>query len=211
MEYLVLDTETSGLFDFSKPADAAGQPRLAAVTMLLTDDDMLAGSEPDFSREWSNLIQPNGWEITPEITAINGLTTERCAAVGVPVGEALDFYQAQIEDGRIVVAYNAQFDTKVMRGEFRLAGREDLFERTPNICTMRCLTKFGIQKEGGGKGFPKLTDAYRHFSGRPMDGAHTSLVDAKACLVVMHGLMRAGALVPKVHYAKNPPQRDTAA
>ena len=72
--------------------------------------------------------------------------------------------------------------------------------------------KLGIQKEGGGKGFPKLTDAYRHFSGRPMEGAHTSLVDAKACLVVMHGLMRLGALPePKVHYAKNPPQRDTAA
>jgi hypothetical protein len=37
MNYLALDTEGSGLFDFTKPADAPGQPRLAAIGMILAD------------------------------------------------------------------------------------------------------------------------------------------------------------------------------
>lgn len=34
MNLLVIDTETNGLFDFSKPADAEGQPRLAHLAMI---------------------------------------------------------------------------------------------------------------------------------------------------------------------------------
>ena len=33
MKYAVIDTETSGLFDFSKPAEAEGQPRLASLAI----------------------------------------------------------------------------------------------------------------------------------------------------------------------------------
>ena len=40
MKYVVIDTETSGLFDFSKPADAEGQPRLASLAMVFLDQDM---------------------------------------------------------------------------------------------------------------------------------------------------------------------------
>jgi hypothetical protein len=32
--YVIIDTEGSGLFDFSKPADAEGQPRLAQLAMI---------------------------------------------------------------------------------------------------------------------------------------------------------------------------------
>ena len=33
MKFVVLDTETSGLFDYCKPADADGQPRLAEIAL----------------------------------------------------------------------------------------------------------------------------------------------------------------------------------
>ncbi|MEY4951800.1 MAG: hypothetical protein RL299_224, partial [Pseudomonadota bacterium] len=44
MGYLVIDTETSGLFDFKKPADDPSQPRLASLAMIWADDD---GNETD--------------------------------------------------------------------------------------------------------------------------------------------------------------------
>jgi DNA polymerase III subunit epsilon len=201
-KYLVVDTETSGLFDFKLPADAPTQPRLCGITMILTDETL----EPN--ETYTVLIKPDGWTISPEITAINGLTTERCEAEGVPLADALAEYAGAIKDGYVVVAWNAQFDTKVMRGEFRRLGLPDLFEETPNICAMRSSTGLGIEKAGAKKGgFPKLSDAYAHFFKRGMVDAHNSLSDAAACLEVFRELVKLGvAKAPEVHYAKVRPE-----
>lgn len=218
--YLVIDTETSDLFQFKDalgkpiPADDPSQPRMCGFTGIIVGDDMTVLDE------FSRLICPNGttdpdtgewmpdpdtgWVITPEITAINGLTTERCVAEGVHVVEVLDWYSSAIKDGLIVVAYNAQFDCKMMRGELRRAGMADLFEETRNTCLMRAASKHKVPKAGGGKGFPKLADAVLHFTGKPHENAHTSRADAFAALEVLKGLHAADALIPpEVHYAKN--------
>lgn len=204
MDYLIIDTETSGLFDFRKPADADGQPRMCGVTMIpVTDED-----DFDIAEGYTVLIKPDGWTVSPEITAINGLTTERCEAEGVPVREALDIYSEFIKAGRVVVAYNAQFDTKVLRGELRRAEMDDLFEQTPNICAMRACKALGIEKAGAKKGgFPKLSDAYRHFYREDPPEQHTSLSDATTCLMVFKHLVKLG-IAPEaaVHYAKNRPE-----
>lgn len=200
-KYAILDTETSGLPDFKLPADHSDQPRLASITLILTDD---AGEVTDTH---NMLVQPEGWEISPSVTAINGLTTERCATEGRPLAEALNLYSNTIKEGFVIVAYNAQFDCKVMRGELRRAGMPDMFEETPNICAMRACDKRGIEKAGDKKGgFPKLSDAYRHFFGEELSDAHTSLADATACLKVFRELSKLGWLPDAaVHYAKVPP------
>lgn len=203
--FLILDVETSGLHLYAKkgeppiPADAPGQPRLAGLTMIPVGDDMEPDGEPI-----SALIRPDGWEITEEITKINGLTTERCQAEGVPVGAMLEIYTRFIRnDGRMVVAFNAQFDTKIMRGELRRAGMDDLFEITPNICAMRASMKLGVQKAGEKKGgFPKLADVYRHFYDVEPDGQHTSAGDAESCLRIFRELASMGVLPEgAVHYS----------
>lgn len=201
MNYLILDTETSGLFDFKKPADAPGQPRLASIAMILADENL------HVMEGFTRLIKPNGWVITPEVAAINGLSTERCAAEGVDVGEALEYYTRHVDQGFVVVAFNCQYDSKVLRGELRRAGLPDRFETTPNICTMRAASKVGIQKAGPKQtGYPKLSDAFRHFTGNEMVGGHSALIDAHACLDIMRGLRDAGALPePTIAYAKQRP------
>jgi DNA polymerase III subunit epsilon len=205
--YLIIDTETSGLHVFPKrgeppiPADAPGQPRMAAITMIPVNEAL----EPD-GETISTLIQPDGWEITPEITAINGLTTEKCEREGVDVGSVLSAYQNFIrEEHRVVVAFNAQFDTKILRGELRRAAMDDLFEQTLNICTMKAGMKLGVKKRGEKKGgFPKLSDVYYHFFETEPEGGHTSLGDANACLAIFRKLIEIGAAPePSILYAKN--------
>lgn len=128
LSYLVIDAETSGLFKFRDadgkpvPADAPGQPRLASVAFIMVDPGMTVISEREF------LIKPDGWSLDAGAAAVNGLTMERLEAEGVPVGDVLDLYTNAISDERVVVAFNAQFDTKMMRGELRRAARPDLFE-----------------------------------------------------------------------------------
>lgn len=199
--WVVFDTETSGLFDFSKPADAPGQPRLAALSMISTTPTLAITHEKAF------FVRPDGWTIDAGASAVNGLTHEFLMDVGVPVGDALDYYEAAIKDGCVFAAYNSQFDTKVMRAEFRRAGRPDHFEDTPNVCVMR--KSIGVckipKKTGNGYKFPKLSEACAHFKIKQA-AAHTALDDARAALGILRMLYAIGIdVTPEVHKAKNRP------
>ncbi len=208
-KYLIIDTETSGLFNFALPADADGQPRLAELTGILFDTD---AADPDEVSTIHHLVRPDGWSMSAEASAVNGLTDEILMERGQPVGEVLDVYCGLVQAGYIVVAHNAQYDTKVMRGELRRLGRPDLFEQTPNICTMRSSTDIcRVPKAGGRAGwkFPKLEEAYRHFTGDSLPAVEGSkaLRDTRGCFVVFKFLLAQGALPDaQVHYAKHRPE-----
>src|SRR6185437_3836795 len=201
--YLIIDCETSGLPNFKLPADDPAQPRVATFAAIFVDADL------QIEREYSVLIKPDGWVLEPGAAAVNGLTMEGLAAEGVPILEALDVYLAAIRAGRVVVAHNAQFDCKCMRGEFRRLGLPDLFEITRNICTMRALTDVCRIPPNGGRGgykFPKLSEACVHF-GFDLLGDHSALNDARACLQLFRKMRELG-VVPeaKIHLAKRPPE-----
>ena len=201
MKYLVIDTETTGLFDFSKPADAEGQPRLANLAMIALDDGLQEGAR------WNLYVKPDGWKMTEEAQKIHGLTDEFLAANGVAVKDVLDTYARLIDVGYVVAAFGAQYDTKVLRGELRRAGMPDRFETTPNICVMKALT--GVCKipraNGRGYKFPKLAEACHHFHLMQPE-AHTALGDA-LCTVKLLGWLKKLNLIPEpeVHYAKVQP------
>ena len=199
-KFVVFDTETTGLFDFKLPADDPSQPRLASVAFIITDED---GQTIEAAKHY---IKPDGWEMSPETTAINGLTTEFLAEHGAPITEVLDLYTGYIESGLIVAAFNAQFDCKVMRAELRRAGRPDLFEDTRNTCVMRGLKPYkdqGLAIKGGQ--FVKL-DAACDFFGIINAEAHDAMGDAEAAREILMRLIADGNVIePKVHYAKNPP------
>lgn len=199
--YLIIDTETTGLFDFSKPADHPDQPHLAALGMITTTDDL----EILAAAEW--LVEPDGWSMPPEATTINGLTDHRLQIEGVPVSNVLEAYTEHIDDGCIVLAYGAQYDTKIMRGALRRAGQDDRFEQTPNLCLMRACTPICKIPRANGRGykFPKLVEACACF-GITLDNPHGALADATAAYEIARKLHDLGALgEAKVHYAKNRP------
>lgn len=198
-KFLILDTETTGLFDFKLPADDPSQPRLAAAAFILADE---TGAEIKAVKHY---VKPDGWEMPAEAFAINGLSTEFLDANGVPVLTVLDEYEAHIKGGLIVIGFNAQFDCKMMRAEFRRAGRPDLFEETPNICVMRSLHPYGQEGLPIVRGFVKLREACAYF-GIEQAAEHDALDDARAARQILARLIADGRLPEaKVHYAKNPP------
>jgi DNA polymerase III epsilon subunit-like protein len=188
--YVVVDTETSGLFRYDQPADADGQPRLAELALI-----ELAG---DFSveRETRFLIRPDGWEMNAEAAAIHGLTQERLLAEGVPVAEALEAYNAVLDGRAPLVGYNVSYDLKVMRGELRRAGLPDKFETTKSIDCMRPLVSVCKIPKVTGKGFkfPKLAEAYLHLTGKTLEGAHGAVADARAAAKIFAIAVRTGII-----------------
>ena len=195
-KWLVFDTETSDLPDYSKPADDLDQPRLAAIHMIFLDEDLHElGS-------YGKHIKPDGWEVSPGAYEHNGLTTEFLNSVGVPVAEVLAVYRTAIWLKCSVVAFNCRFDAKIMRGEFRRAKEYDLFEETKQVCLMRAMGAWN-KSEGRSGRWPSL-EATLATIGYDRDGrAHTAHSDALAAVAVMRFLHERGALPePQVFYAK---------
>lgn len=188
--YTIIDTETTGLFDFSRPADAEGQPRLASFAMLAADEDcrLICATHV--------LVRPEDWEMGAEAESINGLSQRLLETHGVPVGQVLVRYAGEVLGGRIVVAHNADYDLKIMRGELRRAGMNDFYSQTRTICTMRALTDVLQIPKASGRGYkwPKLAEAVRVCCGREPLGAHGALHDALDCLELMRWLKDRGLL-----------------
>lgn len=210
-KYCIFDTETTGLFLFKDPdtgapipADDPRQPRLAHFNAILLNDDLVEEDEIDL------FVKPDGWEMPAEAGEVNGLTTAALHEVGTPIETVLDAYVDIVRLGYIMVAFNAQFDCKMMRGELRRAGRPDLFDETPNICAMRAAMALGVKKAGGGRGYPKLTDCAAHL-GLVIDDAHSAKGDTRATLALFRHLHAVGALPEaRVHLAKVPPTAPAA-
>lgn len=204
-KYIVVDTEGSGLFDYKKPADAEGQPRMAEIVMLFVDTEL------EIERDYRAVIRPDGWVMPPEVAEINKLYHEFLMEHGVPVADALAVYNDAIAEGRVMAAHNAQHDAKQIRAELRRAGLPDKFEDAPNLCTMRTLTDVcRIPHANGRKGnkFPKLSEAMEFF-GIPQTGEHTAYGDAMGCLQLMRRMKQMDILpTGAVHFAKNPPQKE---
>lgn len=204
---VVIDTETNAKADFDRSADAEGQPRLAQLALLLISHEGEVQGERNF------YIVPDGWSMTEESTAINGLTDAFLREAGVPIEHALKAYSQIIRDGRFVVAHHAQYDCKVMRGELRRAGMPDLFEETPNICTMRksggvILKEVPVKDKVTGaiigtkltKQWPSL-DRCRDVLGISKEGNHRGMKDAADTLAVYRHLLAQGVdLSPEVHH-----------
>lgn len=222
MKYIIADTETNGLFDFTKPADAEGQARLASLAIIMVEVRKYEELSPSAAEANGNedqdvitveaehefLIKPNGWVMTPETTAVNGLTTEHLLANGEDLSTVLRRYTTLIEAGYVFVAFNSQFDSKVMRGELRRAGLSDMFEKTGTICLMRASTDIvkAPKKTGKGWKFPKLSEACAFFK-IEQPAAHSALGDARSALAIFRELKQRNALpAPEVHYAKTRPE-----
>jgi DNA polymerase III subunit epsilon len=202
--YLILDTETTGLFDNKRRSDEEGQPRLASAAMIFVTEEL------ETVHEYHMLVQPHGWIFDDESKAaqVNGLTHAKLAAEGVPILDVLSVFNGAIDDGGIVVCHGTRHDLRAMRAELRRAGLPDRFEETKTICTMNASAPIvGLKRKNGAPKWPTLQEAYEHFTRGTPDATpvvyHNALADARCTLGIFRRLKELNALPkPKVFYAR---------
>lgn len=188
----VFDTETTGLPAWKDPSEAGHQPHIVEVASLLCD------AEGNIIDRFQAIVRPNGWEISPEMTAIHGISQEMAMDVGIPEIEALDGFLALHSRASIRAAHNATFDDRIIRiamARYHSKELADSFkDSTEKYCTcQKSREPVGLKK------LPTLAEAYKHFTGEDLVEAHRAMPDTLACARVYFALQ--GVVMPALPVA----------
>lgn len=192
---LFIDTETN-----HKNPNVA---RLAEVAVHLVDwqpwgSDSIYPFTLTHLRDYSRLIRPDGWRMTDEASAINGITQEMLEQDGRPLAEVLADLVELVDEaqGGRMIAHNLTYDSTVLTTEYIRAGIDAqpataLFP----FCTMRAMTaRCKLPGRFGKPKWPRLGEAYEHCFGHPPDpaefgDAHRAMADVLVCKAIyLHGL-----------------------
>ena len=191
---LFFDTETTGFPHRHKPVDHPDQPHIVQLAAALTEDDGRVVSSFNF------IIDPgveNGVRIPSAAAAIHGIDEERCWRHGLYPFVALHAFHELAMQADKFVGHNIPFDVEMMQTMYARDKQEhgawEELDAT-HFCTMRQSTDICcIPSPRGGNKWPKLGEAYQHFFGEELTGAHDAMVDLMACKRVYFHLKSIGA------------------
>lgn len=193
---LVFDTETTGLPLWNLPSEDLSQPRITQIAAELHDED--TGTTLAFM---DLIIKPEGWTIPEELEALTGITNEKAERFGVPIGLALGLFLEMWRKSTLRVAHNEPFDMRMIRIELIRSDAygealADEWKAGPAFCTQKNSTKIinlppSEKMAAAGRRMPKspnLGEAYKHFTGNDLVGAHNAATDLAACRAVYYGI-----------------------
>ena len=176
------DTETTGLPVWSVPSGDEQQPHLVQLAGSLCNAE--TGEALD---KFDVIIKPDGWIIPQETIDIHGITNEYALEFGIPEKEAISMLLEMRGDAERV-AYNKTFDQRIIRiglkRYFSEAEQEKWAIKDDHHCTMR-MAKAAMKVKS-----VKLIDAYKHFTGEDMVGAHNAMADTDACMKVYFAALK---------------------
>ncbi len=191
-ELLAYDTETTCMVDFPKPSSEEHQPHIVQLAAILINDETR-----EEKQSMSRIVKPDGWSFDPEAVAVHGITEEQAMDEGVEEKEVFEEFIAMWAVSEHRLGHNESFDARIIRiATFRYAD-EDLQKawkewKTNAICTMKLSTPIvkcppTVKMLKAGRKHWKsasLSEAYKHFTGNDLEGAHDAMIDVRASLTV---------------------------
>lgn len=193
---LFYDTETTGLPLFKEPSDDPRQPHIVQLGAALVNLESF-----EIISTLDVIVKPEGWTVPDDVAAIHGISTEKAEQVGVPAAEVYPLFVSMWRRAEVRIGHNEQFDARLVRiGLLRHlaanAGLHDEWKAGKAECTQVLATpllKLPPTEKMLRAGFNKhksanLGEAYEYFTGKPLDGAHSAMVDVLACLEVYRAI-----------------------
>lgn len=183
------DTETTGPPLWSQPSEHPDQPHIVQLGACLVDiDTRKVLSTIDV------MCKPDGWLIPDEVSAIHGITTEMAGDLGVPESLAVEMLLDLVGE-RTRIGHNEPFDARMVRiacmRHFE-PSQADAWKEGDAECTQKLATPIlripptDRMKSAGFTKFktPNLREAVLHFTGKPLENAHSALADVRGCMDV---------------------------
>lgn len=183
MKLLPFDTETTGLPVWSTPSDSEEQPHMVQLAAMLVDSET-----QDVLDSMNVIIKPDGWVIPQETIDVHGITNEHAMEHGIPEKDALQMFLDMYVQSNLRIAHNTTFDNRIIRIALKryfpnLIPDEVWKDKSSYYCTL-----INFRKLIGSKNGHTLEEAYKHFTGVELEGAHDAMVDVGACMDVYWGL-----------------------
>lgn len=188
---LFYDTETTGLPLFSEPSEDPRQPHIVQLAACLVN---LATRQTIASM--NVVVRPSGWEISEEVSKIHGITQERAKEIGISESLAVEML-LELWGSRSRIAHNESFDARIvriaiMRHNAKIGRDPDQWKAGKAECTQGMSTPIlklppTQRMIAAGRMHHKsanLGEAYKHFTGQDLAGAHDAMVDVQACMAV---------------------------
>lgn len=191
MKILFFDTETTGLPNYNERARHPSQPHIVELSAMLYD------GEEKFS-EYTAISKPDGWAISPDMTAIHGISHAQACRDGIPEKVIAETVFKMIREADVISAHNLMFDKFIVRcalrrHEIMTDADDESWKAKRGICTMReMMPHCKIMGPRGNYKYPKLIEAYRHAFGGAFDGAHSALADCLAASRLFFWLKNGG-------------------
>ena len=186
MTIVSFDFETTGLCDFNARSLDPKQPHIVQMALVVYSDE---GVELGHD---CVIVKPDGWTISPQVTAIHGISHDRAMSEGIPEKDAAAMFLLAMVKSTLRVAHNEKFDRRIARIAMARAGYQramiEAFEARPFFCSMdaaKPIVKAPMTEKQIAAGFtgfksPNLAECIRHFFSEDLPGAHDALVDARA-------------------------------
>lgn len=176
---LFYDSETTGLPLFKEPSEHPNQPHIVQLAAALVDlDTRMTIASMDV------IIKPSGWTIPDEVAAIHGITTEHAMDIGVSEPAALEML-LQLWSGRMRIGHNQSFDARIIRIAQMRHGLSFESQETWKAGQAECTCYMARPHTRLEKNkLPKLGEAYQHFTGQPLENAHSAMADVQGCMAV---------------------------
>lgn len=199
MKIMAFDLETTGLPIYKEPSEGANQPHIVELAALLYTGNA------ELIDTVHRIVKPDGWIIPDDVAAIHGITTERAMDEGIPEHNVVAEFHDMQQQADLRVAHNVSFDDRIMRIAFKRFGDgrathalltqeekdaiADTFKSRQNFCTAKAATKpcnlpptpAMVAKRMNFPKTPTLAEAYKHYFGEELVGAHSAMADTIAC------------------------------
>ena len=170
-DLVFLDTETSGL-----DCNVHG---IMQVGLFRTDPE--AG---EIKTVFETLVQPYGYQVSPEALKINGLTLDYVKQFGMAADDLIENLERHLRDC-VVVGQNINFDLGFIQAlSKKLGGKIDI-HRHNKIDT----TTLAWPLKAAGKIDSLSLTVVAEYLNIPQEKAHDALEDAKTCLKVYRKLV----------------------
>ncbi len=197
--FLIFDTETTGLplRNDAPPEDLENWPRLVQLAWQLHDSEGKLGAAKSY------LILPEGFTIPYSAEKIHGISTERALNEGRPLPEVLQEFALDVEQSRLLIGHNIDFDVNIVAAEFIRTGILNQFLEKPKLCTKIESTDFCALPGGKGGRFkwPNLSELHRKLFDEDFSDAHNASGDVIATARCFLELARLGVIREnKLHF-----------
>lgn len=168
---LVVDTETTGIPDFTGNPEDEGQPRLVQLGAILMDASYTIRAELNM------LVSTHAQFSTPEVEKIHGIDKQTLMKYGFNELDVMVNFNYLCRRAEVIVAHNLKFDAFILGTAFHHAG---IAAAPPEkkFCTM---TEMAKVIKPGANGRVSLMQSYQHAFGTKFEGAHDAMADVRAC------------------------------